>query len=145
MVGWGVFSARADPLLLLPMSEALGSWRSCAQNNDGVMTVHTKLIMSVSPRNKGEGHVQPQQGPKLIPQPQSRHTAQHASEQTCRPTAKNVCILIALCAPKFRLYPTHKNTFSSLLSTLRPGTVPLGLCNICASPEPQHPPHLLAA
>lgn len=80
--GWGVFSARADPQLLLPTSEALGSWRSCAQNNDGVMTVHTKLIMSVSPRNKGEGHVQPQQGPKLIPQPQSRHTAQHASGQT---------------------------------------------------------------
>lgn len=147
MCVWGGFSARADPQLLLPTSEALGSWRSCAQNNDGVMTVHTKLIMSVSPRNKGEGHVQPQQGPKLIPQPQSRHTAQHASGQTRRPTGKNVCTLLALCAPKFRLHPRHKNTFlpPPLVPSLRPGAVPLGLCNICASPEPQHPPHLLAA
>lgn len=32
------------------------------------MTVYTKLIMSVSLQNKGEGHVQPQQGPKLIDQ-----------------------------------------------------------------------------
>lgn len=56
------------------------------QNNEGVMTVHTKLIMSVSLQNKGERHVQPQQGPKLIPQPQSRHTTQHADGQTRRHT-----------------------------------------------------------
>ncbi|TNN57656.1 hypothetical protein EYF80_032118 [Liparis tanakae] len=39
-----------------------------------------------SNENKGEGHVQPQQGPKLIPQAQSRHTARHADGQTyvCR-------------------------------------------------------------
>lgn len=56
------------------------------RNNGSVMTVHTKLIMSVSLWNKGGRHVPPQQGPKLILQPQSRHTTQHADGQTCRHT-----------------------------------------------------------
>lgn len=73
-------------------SEGLGRRRGGrAQNNGGVMTVHTKLIMSVSPRNKGEGHVQPQQGPKLIPQTQSRRrssssmAARHTFPQHLQP------------------------------------------------------------
>ena len=91
------------------------------------MTVHTKLIMNVSLRNKGERHVQPQQGPKLIPQPQSRRSAQHADGQTCRRTCaasgENVCILIALHSfvPIFRSHArthAHKHTFNFLNTAL---------------------------
>lgn len=114
-----------------------------AQNNDGVMTVHTKLIMSVSLQNKGERHVQPQQGLKLIPQPQSRHTTEHADGQTCRHT----CTASRATGEMYRsrlLCPhiwvahthTHKHTFDFL------NTVLLGLCNIRA-PQIAVSEHLL--
>lgn len=85
------------------------------------MTVHTKLIMSVSLQNKGERHVQPQQGPKLIPQPQSRHTTQHADGQTCRHTctdsqafAEMYTIAIHFFGPIFSLHIRTHLTFSAL-------------------------------
>lgn len=104
------------------------------QHNEGVMTVHTKLIMSVSLQNKGERHVQPQQGPKLIPQPQSRHTAQHADGQTCRHTCADSRASSEMYVswfplhsfvPIFRLH-AHKHTFNFL------NTILLRLCNVCA-------------
>lgn len=74
---------RTDPWLPSPTSRP----GKPVHNNEGVMTVDSKLIMSVSFQNKGGRHVQPQQGPKLIPQLQSRHT-------TCRCTDMQAYVAI---------------------------------------------------
>lgn len=118
-----------------------GKLAELVQNNGGVMTVHTKLIMSVSLQNKGERHVPPQQGPKLIPQPQSRHTTQHANGQTCRHTCTDsrafsemyMSCRTFLC-PCFWIAHTHTINFLN--------TVLLRLCNICAH-QIAVPEHLL--
>lgn len=121
------------------------------------MTVHTKLIMRVSLQNKGERHVQPQQGPKLIPQPQSRHTAQHADAQTCRNTCADprastetyiYYILYRYChAFLLSLYLDCKHTFKTFSTQLCSDDATFELSrlqclNIC-SPHEHHCIHFI--
>lgn len=75
-----------------------------AENNGGVMTVHSKPIRGASLLNKGEGHVRPLPGRE--PLPRSRHAA---DGRTCRHT----------CTDSPGATTAHAHRLSDIVCTFR--------------------------
>lgn len=93
--------------------------------------------MSVSLQNKEGRHVQPQQGPKLIPQPPSRHRTCRGEKGKEKKKKKLTALQVSL---KYKYVVLVFCLFVFYLPSPPSGHFKLdlaltGLCNICAAPQ----------